>query len=178
MKIIICKFGNNLTRSDKHDYMVDVFIDIMDRCYGIDVLGQDIIYGKNGKPYIKNNTKYFNFSYSGELGVIGISDRELGIDIEKVKKYDERVVKKVYSREEEEFIRNSKDRDYEFTKLWTYKEAFVKYKGVGIDNSFDKLNFINNGSYMYDKLIKTISYSDYVITVCSDDLEVEVIYEK
>ena len=111
---------------------------------------------------------------------MGISDYNLGIDVEKIKKYDEKIIKRIYSKREFDFINNSNNKNYEFTKLWTYKEAFVKFKGTGIDKNFRKLNFIDNNSYKHDTFFKTINYTDYIITVCSKDLnlEVEVIYEK
>lgn len=180
MKIIICKFNGDLVRNQKHSFLINILINNLNEYFNINILKDDIIYDKNGKPYIKNNQKKISFSYSNELAIVGISDYNLGIDVEKIKKYDEKIVKRIYSKSEFDFINNSNNKNYEFTKLWTYKEAFVKFKGTGIDKNFRRLNFIDNNSYKYDTFFKTINYTNYIITVCSKDLnlEVEVIYEK
>lgn len=180
MKIIICKFNGDLVRNQKHSFLINILINKLSEYFNINILKDDIIYDKNGKPYIKNNQKKISFSYSNELAIVGISDYNLGIDVEKIKKYDEKIVKRIYCKSEFDFINNSDNKNYEFTKLWTYKEAFVKFKGTGIDKNFRRLNFIYNNSYKYDTFFKTINYTNYIITVCSKDLnlEVEVIYEK
>lgn len=180
MKIIICKFDGDLVQNQKHNFLLNILINKLNEYFNINILKDVILYDKNGKPYIKNNQKKISFSYSDELAIVGISDYNLGIDVEKIKKYDEKIIKRIYSKREFDFINNSNNKNYEFTKLWTYKEAFVKFKGTGIDKNFRKLNFIDNNSYKHDTFFKTINYTDYIITVCSKDLnlEVEVIYEK
>ncbi len=180
MKVIICKFNDNLVWNYKHNFLIDILINKLKEYFNINILKEDIIYDKRGKPYIKNNQKKFSFSYSNELAIVGISDYDLGIDVEKIRAYDKNIINKIYSKSEFDFINNSNNKNYEFTKLWTYKEAFVKFKGTGIDKNFRKLNFIDNNSYKYDTFFKTINYTNYIITVCSKDLnlEVEVIYEK
>ena len=180
MKIIICKINNNLVRNQKHIFLINTLVDKLKEYFNISISKDDIVYDKLGKPYIKDNQKKFSFSYSDEIAVIGISDYNLGIDVEKIKQYDEKIVNKIYSKEEFDFINNSKNKDYEYTKLWTYKEAYVKSKGTGIDKNFNKLNFIGNHDYKDDNLFKTINYTNYIITVCSEDtnLEVEVVYDE
>ena len=178
MKIIICK-TNYLDRDKKHACLINTLINKMREYFNIDIQKKNIIYDEEGKPHIINNIKRFSFSYSDEFSVIAISDYDIGIDIEKLRQYDEKIVKRLYSKNEFNFINSSNNKDYEYTKLWTYKEAFVKHKGTGIDKNFSKLNFIDDNGYN-NNLFKTIDYMNYIITVCSEDsnMEVEVIYDE
>ena len=90
MKIIVCNINGNLSRNHKHNFLVNILINKLKEYFNISISKDDIIYDKNGKPYLKNNQKKFNFSYSDELAIIGISNYNLGIDVEKVKKLIER----------------------------------------------------------------------------------------
>lgn len=153
MKIYIYKFKNNYNRSKKHNILINNIND-------------SIVYNTNGKPFTSNKNIKFNISYSGNIGVLAISDKDVGIDIENIKDIDDRVLNKVYSKDEINFINNSENKYYEYTKLWTKKESYVKYIGIGITEDFFNLSYD-------ESLFKTFNYKNYIITICSKDLEIE-----
>ena len=95
----------------------------------------DIFYNEYGKPYIKNNPIYFNISHSGDYIVIIISNRECGIDIEKIRQIRNNVVNKICLDTEKKLIVDDKS----FTLIWTMKEAYSKYNGMGFAFGFNNI---------------------------------------
>lgn len=88
-------------------------------------------YGKNGKPYFKNNEQlFFNLSHTKCGVACGISTNEIGVDIQEIADVNELVMKKVCSPEELINIRCSQNPAIEFAKLWTMKESYLKCIGM------------------------------------------------
>ncbi len=98
-------------------------------------------YGINEKPMLadslleKTGGIEFNLSHSGEYAVLAISDKPVGIDIErKTERY--KSVAKQFFREEEYTDVISADTEEErkrrFLEYWTMKEAYVKWDGRGL----------------------------------------------
>lgn len=108
---------------------------LIKKTFGIDIAKQKFHYTEYGKPYILNYPNVqFNISHSGEYVVCVISDKPVGIDIQKIDEYKLDVAKRVCNEKELLEIENSSDRASEFTKLWTQKEAVLKMYGTGIAN--------------------------------------------
>lgn len=85
-----------------------------------------IKYGVYGKPYIEGNPVFFSISHSGDKGVVLISDRQCGVDLEVFK---ERKFCAYYNRLSER-ERAEIQEDYKlFLKNWVAKEAYIKYLG-------------------------------------------------
>lgn len=93
---------------------------------------------KNGKPYIEVAGKeadfHFSLSHSADWIVCGTDTREIGIDIEEVKEYRERVAKRFFSQKENERLQRGTDKEKEkmFYQMWTAKESYVKMTGTGL----------------------------------------------
>ncbi|SUM53500.1 4'-phosphopantetheinyl transferase [Staphylococcus epidermidis] len=100
----------------------------------------DIVYNFNqyGKPFLKNNKEFnFNISHSGNWIVVATTINELiGIDIEKIENIDMSISNKIYSKDEYNLLKKNNvmknDLDI-FYELWTFKESFLKAKGVGLN---------------------------------------------
>lgn len=93
----------------------------------------EIALGEHGKPYLKNFDKaYFNISHSGGAAVCAVYDGEVGVDIQKISKFNPSLAKKMCSAKELEQLGKSERRDYEFSRLWSVKEAYHKLCGTGI----------------------------------------------
>lgn len=120
--------------------------------YNIDY---DLTYNEYGKPYLKNNELYFSLSDCDNYSVCVISDKEIGVDIEKLT-YKERVLKKICTPEELKLVKNKDD----FTKLWVKKESYVKYLGIGISYGLKNIDTLKL------KNVKVIKYKDYYIGIC------------
>lgn len=93
---------------------------------------------ENGKPYIKNAAGFFyNLSHSGKWVVLAWGSSEVGVDVEKFRENVnlERITRRFFTEEERTFIFAGADEQEKigrFTKIWTGKEAYVKYLGTGL----------------------------------------------
>lgn len=118
-----------------------------------------IVYNEFGKPSLKNNECYFNVSHSGPLSVCVVSDRQIGVDIEKIK-YREKVVDKAFNEEERKILNESENKDTIFTTMWTIKESYVKMLGIGLSYGLKNVD-----SLSLRKRCHITNYQDYIISV-------------
>ena len=120
----------------------------------------DLSYDENGKPYFKEfPDTHFNISHCKYGVVCGISDKPIGVDIQDIRPFNLRVAKRVCNTSELEFLINTENKEYEFIKLWTKKEAALKKSGIGISGNIK--NAITS-----EISIKTYCYDNYIISVC------------
>ena len=100
-------------------------------------------YGPRGKPYLieKDRTGepriQFNLSDSADVVVFGFaSDREIGVDIERVRHLDrwQKISVRFFGQEIADEIARmpAADRDREFIRRWVMEEARIKATGQGI----------------------------------------------
>lgn len=92
-----------------------------------------LVLGENGKPALSGRTDVqFNLSHSERLVACAVSDRPVGIDIEKERHFEEALCRFVFSDGEITWIQvNVQNQDAGFTGLWTIKESLMKYLGTG-----------------------------------------------
>jgi len=98
------------------------------------------IYNKYGKPSLTISSKYkleFNLSHSADVILYAFAkERRVGIDVERLRpiKKTQRIVDRFFSETEKRFYnsQNTGEREKAFFKLWTYKEAYTKAKGIGL----------------------------------------------
>ena len=109
---------------------------------------KDMEYGvtEKGKPYFKNNKDiYFSISHSKNLVGVAFSDKEVGFDIQVVKRVTDNLFKRVLSEEElaavgaklcEPTVGASSKSPIEsiFFYNWVKKEAILKRDGTGLVN--------------------------------------------
>lgn len=101
--------------------------------------------GPHGKPYVtapEGMTLHFSLSYTTTLIAIAVSPRlELGVDIEAVPATISEVPWQVLTQAERGYIRTLPvDEQFaEFLNIWTIKEAYTKYLGVGASLDFRKV---------------------------------------
>lgn len=106
-------------------------------------------YGKYNKPYIENKSKIkFNISHTIECSIVTFSRNNIGVDIENLKRNID------YSEIKNNFFMNSKNilTLNDFYKHWVSKEAYLKYKGVGLTQSLESVEVIDEN----DNAVKVI----------------------
>ena len=105
-------------------------------------------YGKPslGKP-ASREPLHFNASSSSSLGAIAlVADTEIGLDIEKIKvgKLDDfdSIVKNQFMQVEYDWYRQQEksQRNRNFYRLWTCKEAYLKALGIGLSGELDRFS--------------------------------------
>lgn len=95
-------------------------------------------YNKYGKPFLKNcHNLNFNISHSGEWVVVAVGKSQIGIDVEYKKENWDLVGEKVFSEYEKHWSQNSPKKK---AILWTIKEAYVKYLGIGLSKGMDSFS--------------------------------------
>ncbi|CDE49288.1 4'-phosphopantetheinyl transferase superfamily protein [bacterium] len=129
----------------------------------LNITNYELTFNKYNKPYLKNRNIYFNISHDKNTTVLVTSDKEIGVDIEYYT-YKESVMKKYYNEFEQQEIINSNNKEYEFTRIWVMKEAFVKMKGQGISYGLQNVD-----TTRLKKQIKLISNEKYIIAICQSE---------
>lgn len=97
-----------------------------------------------GKKRVKGFDEFsFNVSHSGEYVVVGISVKDIGLDIEQVKEIEyEDIAKSFFTNEELVYIKGiDKQKQLDrFYEIWTLKEAYIKNRGVGLSMPLNSFN--------------------------------------
>lgn len=105
---------------------------------------------KYNKPFITNYQNiYFNISHSKDIVICGISDEEIGVDIEILdENIDLKIAQLFFFNSEYNSIMKSTNPKEEFFKYWVLKESYLKYTGLGLNMDLDsfeiKINKDNN----------------------------------
>ena len=90
-----------------------------------------LIYGENGKPYLADRSDtFFSITHSDKWVFLAVSDSEIGIDAQAPRKVCPRLAARSTTAEELAWVKE--DTEPHFTRLWTMKEAYLKYTGTGL----------------------------------------------
>lgn len=90
-------------------------------------------FGEHGKPAIVGHADvFFNLSHCREAVACVVDRVPVGIDVESVCRYDERLARYTMNDDEMAEILSSDNPGLTFTRLWTMKEALLKRKGRGL----------------------------------------------
>lgn len=141
---------------------------------------------KYSKPYLKGYPKFnFNISHSDDFVVCAISDKPVGVDIEKIKyiKYID-IAQRFFTISEFDYImKNDLDiRLSAFYEIWTLKESYIKCCGQGLSiplksfsidiDKFENIKVIIDNQYN-EYIFKRFEIdSNYKIAICSINKEI------
>ena len=107
--------------------------------------------GVHGKPILKGKSDlHFNISHTDNYWIMALSkEDEIGVDIEhhkNRKNMDGIVSSYFHSAEHEEYQKQKSDTDKKdfFYHIWTRKEAYAKYLGLGLNYDFSSSDFRND----------------------------------
>lgn len=113
---------------------------------GTDVSTVKFSKNSNKKPYLALHPElHFNVSHAKNYALIVIGTRPVGVDVEYISKdfnFTE-ILPTVCSKPEMNEVLNAANKNLEFYKLWTRKEAVVKATGNGIDDNLIKINILD-----------------------------------
>lgn len=123
-------------------------------------------YLEHNKPIIKEFPNlHFNFSHCKKAVMCVLDDKgSVGCDVEVFnRKIGDALIRKCCNEQEIQWIRQSQDPQKEFVRLWTRKEALLKYSGRGLINDLPGL--------MTPERVSTVSLltfeeADFVYTTC------------
>ena len=100
--------------------------------------------GIHGKPCLKDFPQiHYNISHTDGMVICGFSDREIGVDVERMRPYGDGILRKVLSESENRYISElpQKEREENFFKIWTLKESYGKAVGCGIAMPLSQISF-------------------------------------
>lgn len=96
---------------------------------------------EKGKPYV-NQDVYFSVSHSGKHFVCLISDKPVGVDIQKERHVGmTKISNRYFCSEESEYINETGSEG--FFLLWARKEAYSKYTGKGLEEIMKGTSVLN-----------------------------------
>ncbi|MEJ7177493.1 4'-phosphopantetheinyl transferase family protein [Staphylococcus caprae] len=164
-------------------YMLLLFGLINDYSISIDDIEIDVDYF--GKPFLVNNDLFFNYSHSGDYIVCAISNKKVGIDIEKYRKMREIPVNLMHKKEKYKYTFINNKEKY-FFDIWSLKESYLKYLGIGLSKGINffyfefnadfKINVVrNDGKNFYGKIQYVYIDPKYVSSICYDEKKINSI---
>ena len=127
---------------------------------------------ENGKPYLQtldNTSLFFSISHTRELLFIAFSDKNIGIDTEKLTRdINYQAIIKKFTTEEQNQIQTKND----FLHYWTAKESTVKWLGETLATDLKHLTF-SNGHMHHKKLPLPIflnfqQIDEHLVCICSE----------
>lgn len=126
----------------------------------------DFAFLEGGKPVFLRGGLCFSISHSKDIVITAVYNKNLGVDIEKVREINLDLIKKVCTEKEKAFIletNETAEQTERFLMVWTAKEAYFKFKSTGIGNlkSVDYFSLSEN--------IKRIEIPGYILSVYSED---------
>lgn len=134
----------------------------INRVFGVNL--RDIYFhiGEYGKPEITDYPGvFFNISHSGDFVACAVHDQPIGIDIQIIKNINYgRIAKRAYTKIEQELLFSVPvdSRLNQFYKIWTQKESYLKYLGIG---------FTDRNVAVSDKVqINTYQTECYFLSIC------------
>jgi 4'-phosphopantetheinyl transferase len=124
--------------------------------------------GKTGKPYLACTPRLeFNVTHTRNAVAVALSDRPIGVDVERIRQIDLSLARDIFSENELIWLNaDSQNRLCRFFELWTRKEAFVKCSGNGLT---DDLKTVDTTVRLSNEIFSTLYFSDYVVSVCAED---------
>ena len=128
--------------------------------YGITEI-PEFVYNEFGKPSLPNLPIHFSLSHCKDAVACAVSDHNIGIDVESIVLYNPDVARRVCTAAELEMLEQSANKDVDFIKLWTAKEAISKYEGMGLSLPFADIEM---GAYVTQTDVLTSSNS--IVTIC------------
>lgn len=153
-KIFFAKLNKKLNSQDFIKY-------ILYKYYDYDFEKIDIQRTKNGKPYIKDSKLNFNVSHSADaiIAIVGLGYDSLGIDMEVLRnKNREKIIKRFFQKDEIAFINSLEDKNLEFYRIWTKKEAYIKKNALNM-TYISKINVLKEKVY-------TFTIDNIIVSVC------------
>ncbi len=102
----------------------------------------EIAFYEGGKPFLPGCGLYFSLSHSGDIAACALSDRPVGLDLEREGRFSASLLRRCFSQAEQDAVLRSPNPDAAFAELWTRKESYLKATGEGIVSSLAALELL------------------------------------
>lgn len=126
---------------------------------------------KNGKPFIPT-LPFFNITHSGILVGCAVSNKQVGLDIEKISRMKMDIARKILSPEEysaTQYISGARLQAL-LCEKWVRKESYLKMTGEGLRRSMTSLNFSGDTLEGTAVFCRTFPICDgYLLSFCREE---------
>lgn len=137
--------------------------------YELTGMRQDWSVGQYGKPFVRGGVS-FSISHCKRGVAVAIDERgefyPVGIDIESIRSVDQALIERTMNDKEQEEIAKSPNPSVAFTRLWTQKEALLKYKGTGIIDDLKQV-LMDVGDWQMETIVN--ENKGYIVSICSHE---------
>ena len=89
------------------------------------------LYNDYGAPYIEGGP-HFSISHCKRGIAVAVSENPIGVDIEVIRAFKPELMRKTMNQTEQTQILQAEQPNWQFIRLWTQKEAYLKMLGTGI----------------------------------------------
>lgn len=128
------------------------------------IMERTLWYNPCQKPFLSDSPWEIGLSHSGDYAAALLSDQPGGVDIEKKRPVDERVIRRFFHPEEAEYIHSSENKDLAFTEIWTKKESFLKMTGTGITVPLEQFSVLRQEE---NRFFQTLVQDAFVLSTCT-----------
>ena len=132
---------------------------------------QPLKLGQDGKPYLEEGP-CFNLSHSRGYAAVAVSDKPVGVDLEVVRNYMERLPTRIFSPKELKWFERRGETKKDFFTLWTLKESYYKYLGTGLRGFPNGTEFVLTDRWRLEGetcWFHVMEEKSLLIALCSDE---------
>ena len=127
---------------------------------------------EHGKPFVKELPEvHFSISHSGEFWACAISNAEVGLDLQTCYQGDsEKLARRFFHPSEVAWLEEHGFE--EFSRMWAYKESYVKYTGIGLREGLDGFSVVDGLPAVQKEIPFRFGYR--MVLTGERDMEVEM----
>ncbi len=170
-RILKFRFEDDIRRSVAGDILIK---ELLEEYPKINKTNIHVINLENGKPFLDNLNMQISISHSNNFCAAAICDIPCGIDVEVIRPVNLKIIKKICSDKEKEYIfthepkndeystTNDKKTLTRFFKIWTIKEASAKCTGIGLKgiSNINALPFLEKSREIDGVVLSIITQED------------------
>ena len=144
--------GNLRFDEDRHRYLGAHLLlrRVLARHLGLPRADLAFVVNQGGKPALASRFTtpeaplHFSLAHSSRIALLGVSQLELGVDIEHQRTMHARetVIRRQFSEPEQDFIREAGDQRAAFFAIWCAKEAYIKGLGRGLSHPLPEFSTV------------------------------------
>ena len=129
-----------------------------------------LFYGENGKPYLADcPDTYFSLTHTDKWVFLAVANCEIGIDAQMPRRVCPRLAARSATPEELAWVKE--DTEPNFTRLWTMKEAYLKYTGTGLSTPIREVGISVPPTDGYDEHNRCywslLKHDDIPLSICA-----------
>ena len=168
-KLLKCVNDRQKEKALRYKNEVDQVRSLVSSCLVNSLSKEPLLFGNMGKPYYENGP-FFNISHSGNFVMMGVSDKEVGVDIEENVVKDMSLLLRIFNEAEAKVIKEHSD----FYYLWCAKESLIKCTGGSVNKVKDVPSLPLNGIKTYkgkDYQCQTFIYEKHIVSITREGSE-------